>query len=241
MPAKKHIAILLFLVLSQTISAQTKPLEIHQIAQNAFAFTSYKDLDGEPFPANGMYLVTKEGVVILDTPWTESYFQPLLDSIEKRHSKKPILCIAMDSHADRSAGLEYFRSKGIKTYTTVQTKKISKERGEKQAEFTFRKDTIFKVGEFHLETFYPGRGHTPDNIVVWIPELSILYGGCFIKSTENESIGYLGDADLKQWPKSVQKVKKRFPNPKIVIPGHFKWSGKEALDHTFRLLKQSKR
>jgi metallo-beta-lactamase class B len=87
--------------------------------------------------------VTSKGVVLFDTPWDSTQFQPLLDSIKMRHDKDVVLCISTHFHEDRTAGLEFYRRIGIKTYTTERTDKLSRERNEKRAEFLIYKDTVF--------------------------------------------------------------------------------------------------
>ena len=73
---------------------------------------------------------------------------------------------ATDWHSDKTAGLEYYRQMGIKNYTTVLTDALSKKNDKKRAEYLMTKDTVFTVGQYSFETFYPGQGHTEDNIVV---------------------------------------------------------------------------
>jgi glyoxylase-like metal-dependent hydrolase (beta-lactamase superfamily II) len=217
-----------------------QPIVFSRLAENAFVYTTFKDFDGKPFPSNSLYVVTDEGVVLVDTPWDESQFQPLLDSIQKRHNKKVVLCLSTHFHADRTAGLEYFRSKGIKTFTSKKTAGLCRRHKEKQPEFTFEKDTVFTVGGTRFETFYPGEGHAPDNIVVYIDRGDILYGGCLVKSTENTGLGNLSDANLKVWPRTIEKVIAKFPDPKFVIPGHFGWAGNRSLQHTLMLLRRAR-
>lgn len=231
--------LLKILVLLLFLDMQAQGLEITPLTGNFYVYTTYNDVDGKPFPSNSMYLVTKEGIVLIDTPWDEKQFQPLLDRIQKRHHKKVILCIATHHHADRTAGLEYYKSKGIRTYTSQQTLQFCKKKKEKQAQFTFKKDTIFNVGGYKIQTFYPGKGHAPDNIVVWFEKDRILYGGCFVKSTESKNLGNLSDADLKAWPKSVKHVMNKFPKPAFIIPGHQSWSDSKSLQHTLNLLRKN--
>lgn len=233
---KRLIQIAFLLLLSFNSFGQS--LKITQLVDNFYVYTTYHDFDGEPFPSNSMYLVTYEGVVLIDTPWDEKQFQPFLDSIEKRHHKKVILSISTHHHADRTAGIDYYKSKGIKTYSSKMTKKWCKKKKEPIAEFTFEKDTLFTIGGYKIQTFYPGKGHAPDNIVVWFEKDKVLYGGCFIKSTESQGLGNLSDADLKAWPKSIQKVIKEFPNPSFIIPGHQDWTNNQSLQHTLKLLQQ---
>jgi glyoxylase-like metal-dependent hydrolase (beta-lactamase superfamily II) len=184
-----------------------------------------------------MYLVTNKGVVMFDTPWDTTQFQPLLDSIEARHHKKVILSVSTHFHEDRTGGIDFLKAKGVKTYSSRQTYDLCKQRGEKQAEFYFTKDTTFKTGNYDFQVFYPGPGHAPDNIVIWLPKEKVLYGGCFVKSMEATNLGNLSDANLQEWPLSIHKVLNKFPSPAYVIPGHDGWQDNQSLQHTLQLLK----
>jgi len=217
-------------------------LLITPLYKDFFVYTTYGSIgDGNLIPANGMYLVTQKGIALLDTPWDTTQFQPLLDSLWNRHHLKVVMVISTHSHDDRTAGLNYYKSIGIKTYTTQLTDKISQKSNEPRAEFLIMQDTIFKLGEYSFQTYYPGQGHSPDNILIWFPKEKILYGGCFIKSIETESPGNLSDANIDEWIKSIKKVQKRFKNPQYIIPGHQAWSSKESLNHTLVILKNYKR
>lgn len=214
------------------------PLEISHLTADCYVYTTYNDPgNGSLFPSNSMYVVTADGVVLIDTPWDSTQFQPLLDSIAARHQKKVIMCISTHFHADRTAGLEYYRHLGIKTYTTRRTDEFSKIRNEKRSEFIIDQDTTFHVSQLTFQTYYPGQGHSPDNIVVWLPKEKVLYGGCFVKSTEASGLGNLGDANPVEWVKSVKKVERKFRKPEFIIPGHQSWESKKPLNHTRRLLK----
>ena len=48
--------------------------------------------------------------------------------------------------------------------------------------FEFEDSKRVRAGTYSIEAFYPGPGHSPDNIVVWIPEARVLFGGCLVKS-----------------------------------------------------------
>jgi metallo-beta-lactamase class B len=47
--------------------------------------------------------------------------------------------------------------------------------------------------------------------------------------------GNIKDADLKAWPVTVGKVKKRFMNAKIVIPGHSNIGDNSIFDYTIKI------
>lgn len=213
-------------------------LKITPLTSDFYVFTTYHMFKGVSVSSNGLYVVTKSGVVLIDTPWDNTQFQPLLDSIEHKHNKKVIMCIATHSHEDRTAGLEYFKQQGIKTYTSTQTDSILESNGKQRAEFTFKKDTTFKLGKLVFKTFYGGEGHTEDNIVVWFKKRKILHGGCLIKSVDATNLGNITEANLDAWPVTLNRVKSKFAKPAFVIPGHDSWTNINSIDHTLMLLKQ---
>ena len=229
------------LILGLLSFAGKAQLEIKHLTGDFYIYTTYHDFEGTAFPSNSMYLLTSEGAVLFDTPWDSVQFQPILDSIKARHDKEVIMCISTHFHADRTAGLGYYKNKGIRTYSSGQTFELCQQHNEKTAEYRFTKDTVFSIGSYTFETFYPGKGHAPDNIVIWFPKEKILYGGCFVKSTDGQSLGNLSDADIPEWSKSVKKTLKRFPSPQYVIPGHFGWADNKSLQHTLKLLQASKK
>ncbi len=229
------------LLFSMTCFSAQAQLEIKHLTGNVYVYTTYHEYEGTPFPSNSMYLVTDDGAVLFDTPWDSGQFQPLLDSIKTKHGKDVKLCIATHFHADRTAGLEYYKSKGIKTYTSKQTFELCKQHNEKTAEYHFLKDTTFSIGSNTFETYYPGKGHAPDNIVIWFPKEKILYGGCFVKSTDGQSLGNMSDASIPEWTISIKNTISRFPSPIYVIPGHFGWENNKSLQHTLKLLLKNKK
>ena len=230
--------ILLFSFSATAQNANTK-LKFGKVSDNIFTYTTYQLFSGSQFPSNSAYLVTDAGVVLFDTPWDETQFQPLLDSIEKKHNKKVVMCIATHFHGDSSAGLEYYTGKGIATYTSKFTKELSVKSGDRLAQHTFEKDTVFTVGNYTFETFYPGEGHSPDNIVIWVPKDKFLFAGCFLKSTENDNLGNLSDANVGAWDESLMKLMSKYPKPAYVETGHFKGSkGWKSVKHTMKLVRK---
>ncbi|WP_113636156.1 BlaB/IND/MUS family subclass B1 metallo-beta-lactamase [Nubsella zeaxanthinifaciens] len=234
------LAILLF-SLSKSFGQTTQPkLKIAHLTDNFYIYTTYGNYENTKVPANGMYLVTSEGVILFDTPWDTTQFQPLLDSIQFKHHKTVNICIATHWHDDRTAGLEYYRQKGIKTYTTKLTDELSKKNNNKRAENIINKDTTFHVGNYSFETYYPGPGHTIDNIVIGFNKEKILYGGCLIKGVDAKNLGFLGDADTKAYYNTLKNVEKKYPAPKYIIVSHSDWDNVNSLKHSINLAKKLK-
>lgn len=237
---RKLASILLFLGVFSNSFGQSKnsPLQISHLTGDFYVYKTFHDYKGTLISANAMYLVTDKGVVLFDAPWDGTQFQPLLDSIKAKHHKDVVMHFATHSHEDRAGGLEFYRQKGIKTYTIKLTDEILQKNNEKRAEFVIPNDTLFTVGNHTFEVYYPGKGHAPDNIVVWFNKEKILYGGCFIKSADAKDLGYLGDADVKEWENAIKKVQTKFKSPKFIITGHDDWTALTSLKHTFKLVQE---
>jgi metallo-beta-lactamase class B len=233
-----NLCVFLFSICGASGQIHSPALSITHLTGDFYVYTTYRLLDAGPYPSNSMYLVTPKGVILFDTPWDTTQFKPLLDSIKIKYHKDVIMCISTHFHADRTAGLEFYRKMGVRTYTSKKTDELSKERHEKRAEYLIYKDTSFTVGGYEFQTYYGGPGHSPDNIVIWFPKEKIIYGGCLVKSVEAPDLGYLGDANVKEWTRTIQNIQQKCKDPNYIIPGHLDWSSKESLKHTLDLIQQ---
>ncbi len=228
---------ILFIFSVTNIFGQTEKgkLKITHLTGDFYIYTTYNTYEGSQIPANGMYLLTNNGVVLFDTPWDTTQFQALLDSIKLKHDKSVLICIVTHWHSDRTEGLEYYKQKGIKTYTTLLTDEFSKKNNKKRAEFLMVKDTVLNIGQYSFQTFYPGEGHTADNIVVWFSKEKILYGGCLIKGANAEDLGYLGDANVDDYETTLKRVQKKCQDPRFIIISHSNWNNINSLKHSIKL------
>src|SRR4030095_7202882 len=57
-----------------------------------------------------------------------------------------------------------------------------------------------------VELYYPGAGHTRDNITVWHQETRTLFGGCLLRATTDKSIGNRPDADMTAYPGTIEQL-----------------------------------
>jgi metallo-beta-lactamase class B len=236
------LIIALFFSLKNTFGQTNAPkLKISHLTGDFYIYTTYNTYEGSKIPAHGMYLVTDSGVALFDTPWDTTQFQPLLDSIKLKHNKDVAICIATHWHSDRTNGLEYYKQKGIKTYTTKLTDNLSKKNNQKRAEYLIEKDTLFNIGQYSFETYYPGQGHTEDNIVLWFNKEKVLYGGCLIKGAEAKNLGYLGDGNVLEYEKTLKNVRTKYPDPKYIIVSHHNWDNINSLKHSIKMAEELKR
>jgi len=93
-----------------------------------------------------------------------------------------------------------------------------------------------KINGEAFSVYFPGESHTIDNVVVYLKNKNILFGGCMILSMGHKRPGYIADANLVEWPKSVERIKDKYKDAKIVIPGHGDWGDNQLISHTIDIL-----
>jgi len=214
-------------------------LKIKSLSKNVFMHISYLTTnDFGKVDCNGMIYLKGDEAIVFDTPTNDQAAAELINWIQVEQSKKIKAILVTHFHEDCLGGLNQFHTNGTKSYASHKTIELAKLINVKVLpESVFEKEIEFKIGnESVFATFY-GAGHTEDNIVGYIPEEETLFGGCLIKSM-NASEGYLGDANIHEWPKTVESIKKDLPDLKVVIPGHGNHGGKELLDYTIELFQK---
>ncbi|WP_167884253.1 subclass B1 metallo-beta-lactamase [Leptospira idonii] len=213
-------------------------MEIIPVRENVFLHRSVGSALGQLFSANGLVVVTGKGILIIDTPWTEEQTSFLIRETYKRFQKKISFVIATHGHGDRIAGIRIFKENNIPVLSTSLTAAEAVKNGFMRPDPKLDLDPRLSLGKVGIEVYYPGHGHTKDNIIVWLPHIQLLYGGCFVKSLESSHLGYIGEADLTKWNISLKSVKQRYPDAKIVIPGHGEPGGANLIDHSLFLLEK---
>lgn len=226
--------LLLFFSLYSYSNEEIPGLSIEKIHEGVFLHKSFNHVDGFGLASsNGLVAVDDGKAFIVDTPWSGKDTQELVAWI-KESDYELLGSVSTHSHEDRTAGIKWLNAHSIPTYASTLTNDILKVEKKALAKHAF-KDREFRLANDLLEAYYPGGGHTIDNIVVWLPKAQILVGGCFVRSLESSSLGYTGEAHIAQWPSSVENVLSKYPDVRVVIPGHGKIGDIELLKHTKEL------
>jgi metallo-beta-lactamase class B len=197
-------------------------------------------IDGSSYyPANGLVIEREGGSILIDTGYDPDQAAILLDW-SARTLKAPIAkAVATHFHRDRTGGIAGLDHRGVPTFAHPLTYELT----TTHAAPVPRPLRDFREAAYALdpevELYFPGAGHTWDNIAVWLPRHQLLYGGCFLKSETSGNLGNIADADLDAWSGSLQALSRRYPERKSVIPGHGTISG-DAIAHTALLLSKPK-
>lgn len=212
-------------------------LVITQIAENSFEHVSYKQTnDFGNVPCNGLVVRNGNEVIVFDTPTNDKAAEVLIRWINDTLHCKINAVIPTHFHDDCLGGLKAFDDHTIPSYAYFKTIDLAKEKNYVVPKNAFRDSLVLKVGNESIVVKFFGEGHTKDNVVGYFPADNILFGGCLVKELDAGK-GYLGDANVADWPATVEKVKRQYPNVKIVVPGHGEYGNKKLLDYTIKLFK----
>lgn len=216
----------------------TEDLKLIELGPGLWRHVSTFVLVSRPTPANGLVLMTEKEALLIDTPWTEEQTERLVDWIEQDRRLSVVAVVATHFHPDCMGGIEAVHRRGIPTHGLSLTAELAREDGSDPPQVLFAESEQLSVGGETVELFYPGPGHSHDNIVVWLEGPKVLFGGCLIKNATTNHIGYLGDAEVDRWAASVEKVKARYPEARLIVPGHGEPGGWELVDNTLALIVQ---
>lgn len=224
-------ALLLLFSLSSLANDEVPELRIEKVKENIFLHTSYSRVNGFGLvSSNGLVVIDKGNAFIVDTPWSDRDTETLVHWIRK-NGYELLGSVSTHWHEDRTAGIKWLNDQSISTYATTSTNHLLKENKKEPAKYTLKGNESTLVDGL-IEVFYPGGGHTIDNVVVWLPKSKILFGGCFVRSLDSEGLGYTGEAHIDQWSRSAQNALSRYSEAQIVIPGHGKIGDIALLKHT---------
>lgn len=216
---------------------KSNDLIIIQIAENSFVHTSFKQTnDFGNVPCNGLVVRNRNEAIVFDTPPNDKTSEELIKWIKETLNCQINAIIPTHFHDDCLGGLKAFDENDIPSYAYFKTIELAKVNSFVLPKNGFRDSLILKVGDENIIAKFFGEGHTKDNIVGYFPSENVMFGGCLIKELE-ASNGYLGDASVADWSSTVERVKKEYPNVKIVVPGHGEYGNNKLLDYTINLFK----
>ncbi|MCW3159884.1 subclass B1 metallo-beta-lactamase [Chryseobacterium oryctis] len=212
-------------------------LIIVQLSDNVYQHISY--LDSETFgkvDCNGMIVKDGNEAVVFDTTIDDKSSAELISWIKNDLHSKINAVVATHFHEDCVGGLKEFNKNNIPSYSNNKTIELTKKSGFNVPDNGFDGELELNVGSQKVYAKFFGEGHTRDNVIGYFPKENAMFGGCLVKEV-NASKGNLADANVQSWSSTIEKLKKQYPDTRIIIPGHGKTGGTELLDYTIKLFK----
>jgi len=213
-------------------------LTIESIGAQVWRHVSYDDVPGfGRVPANGLVVVGDQEAALIDTPWTDEQTAALFAWVRRHLDAEITTVVPTHSHADCMGGLAAAHRLGAASYALGKTATFARRDGLEVPQNVFSDALELRIGQRTLKLHFAGAGHTVDNIVVWIPDERILFAGCLVKSAASRSLGYIEEADMVAWPKTLEALLRQYPTARLFVPGHGRPGGSELIENTLRLLR----
>lgn len=230
--------------IAQKLIFKSKELKVTAISPAIWVHESYIIYKGDTVGCNGMVFIKGQQAMVFDCPTTSAAAQQLISLIRNSKSasnhRQVAGVVVNHFHNDCLGSLATFHKAGVKSYATNRT--IALARADSTVNEVpmvgFDSVLVLKLADEPVVNRYFGPAHTQDNIISYLPQQKVMFGGCQVKCLGADK-GYLGNADTKSWPNTIAKIKTAYPEVKLVIPGHGPWGGRALLDYTERLFRDS--
>ncbi len=211
-----------------------------QVAERAWVVQGQAAL-GSPanrnFISNAGFVVTDEGVLVVDALGSPALATELLAEI-RRVTPQPVKFVVVTHyHADHIYGLQVFKAAGatilahqagrdyLNSDTALRRLEASRQdlapwidgqtRLVPADRWLAEGDTRLQLGGEEVLIRRVGPAHTPEDVVIWLPQRGVLFSGdLFFRGR----IPFVGQADSRLWIASLDRLIEF--HPRVVIPGH---------------------
>lgn len=205
-----------------------KEVSFSEIGPGIYAFTAQGD------PNTGV-VVGDESCLVMDAQATPAMARGVIERV-RAVTDKPIKYVVLSHyHAVRVLGASAFT--GASVVASAETYRLIAERGQEDWDSEYgRFPRLFRdagsipgltwpnlafggslslyLGRREVRLLSLGAGHTSGDIVAWVPDCGTMLTGDLV---EYRSACYCGDAKLKEWPATLNRILDF--DPVAVVPG----------------------
>nr|WP_321235285.1 MBL fold metallo-hydrolase [uncultured Psychroserpens sp.] len=245
-----RLILCMFVIISNSSCAgnANTDFEVTTITQNVYSIISPSK--GLPTPENKgwnsniHFVVTGKGVLLFDTGSSEAIGNKIKKAIKTVTNQPVRWVINSHSHADHWLGNAAFSESDIEIIASDKAHITMEKYGKKDVEFYYKvtKGTIGstklafpkvlltqgqkrKFGGIDVEFIFSNDGHSPGDILMWLPKQKIIFGGDVLSSDWMPMI-----SDYKNVPNLISILYKIANlNPTVVLTGHGKATTTESV------------
>ena len=245
MPTLKHTIICaLLLLLAAGLAAQTEKWDWSLRAggfNDDLGEAIATDAEGNcyvagSFISNAGFIVTDDGVVVVDALGSPALAQAMIAEIRKVTSQPIRYVILTHYHADHIYGLQVFKAAGATVISHQEGREyLNSETAQKRLEATRidlapwidakthfvsadrwldGPETVLQVGSVKLLLHHVGPAHTPEDMVIFDPQSGVMFAGDIVFRGR---IPFVGTADSRLWIQSLNKLLAL--NPRVLPDG----------------------
>lgn len=200
------------------------------------------------FNSNAGFVVTDDGVVVVDALGTEPLGAALVDAIRKVTTRPIRRVIVTHYHADHFYGLGPLKDAGAEVWAhhlgreyleTQGAARLAQRRQDLApwvderarlvpADRWLSGDTTFAMGGVDFDVVHMGPAHAPDDVIVVVRQERAIFCGDIMISGR---VPFVGEADSKRWLVTLDRLLAL--RPRLMVPGHGGVSRDPARDLAF--------
>ena len=189
------------------------------------------------FISNAGFVVTDDGVVVIDALGAPALAVELIAEIRRITSRPVRYVIVTHYHADHIYGLQVFKAAGATVIAHANGKEYLHSDGAQRRLLSSRQEvapwvdaqtqlvgadrwltsaeSLLRVGSLDFVLRHVGPAHTAEDLVVFVPQRGVLFAGDLVFRGR---IPFVGEADSRQWIASLQTLMDF--KPAFIVPGH---------------------
>lgn len=215
-------------------------IEYIPVNPHTYILVSYANLPGYGrLGTNHLLYIKNNRAFLFDSPYDDALAEKLYQWVKKNLNSEITAVSISHWHQDHSGGLKAFHRNGIETYSSLKTKEMMETAGLESPRKTFSGSLKVNFEGTEILLAFCGEGHTSDNTVGWIESEKILFSGSVIRAASDKNLGYMKDANVKAWPRTVRNIQKKFGRAALIIPGHGDAGGPGLIKHTASLAQKN--
>jgi glyoxylase-like metal-dependent hydrolase (beta-lactamase superfamily II) len=222
------------------VQAEEGPAMVaHQVSASSWFVEGVSAL-GSPanqnFISNAGFVITPGGVVVIDALGSPALATRLVAEIRKITPAPITHVIVTHYHADHIYGLQTFKALGARIiahraareYLTSDTARLRLEASRQElapwvdedthlveADEWIEGDKDLMIGGVQFKLKPVGPSHTPEDLVVYLPQEKVLFAGDLVFRSR---IPYVGKADSQHWIAALDALLAF--DAQIIVPGH---------------------
>ena len=215
------------------------PMSARELAPGVFMVQGLSEL-GSPanqnFISNAGFVITPEGVVVIDALGSPELARRLLAEIQKRTSLPVKWVILTHYHADHIYGLQVLKEAGaqilaherareylnsesaaarllasrqtLKPWIDEHTRLVSADRW-------IQGPQTLTLGGIDIQVHPVGPSHTAEDLVIYVPSRKVLFAGDLVFRNR---IPFVGQADSRRWVLALDRLLAF--DAQVIVPGH---------------------
>ena len=228
------------------VKARVVPIKVTERAWYVQGEAGAASAANEAYNANAGFVVTDDGVVVIDALGSPALGHELLKAIRSVTPKPVRRVIVTHYHADHFYGLQPFKDAGAEIWAhraalEYLTGGEAERRREQRARDLFPwvdertplvpadrwldGDEAFTLGGVRFELQHFGPAHSPEDVVVVVPQEGVLYSGDILFKGR---VPFVGAADSKAWLARIHHLIDL--KPTLMVTGHGEVSTDPARD-----------